>query len=469
MHNELAVRGSARSPAGIAGVRVEIGSTRQAAELSGPDRTRFESLIDTSTWRPSTAVLTVTALDRAGREAVESGNVSIEPYAAPATGKDAVAGTGTALHCRPLGDTAPHLPIKIRGWAYSRSGIDRVSVFLDGRSSHEAVYGLTRPHIQKALATPDALECGYYLLLDPYACEPGEHVVTVVATPREGLPVGLSRSFLCADDAGAARGEAEPSVPGEPSPRPTSVAIHAESSRELPGSATPAGNAVEARYRWVARLAAGRAVLDADRETEDLSGPLPFESDSFDLVICFEALDGVDDPERALGELCRVLRPRGLLVVSWRRSGALESALRTRFESVHAYRQEEYAASVVVSGDTSDDIELDLARSAAHADFVTISVASDGPLPELPGLALVGPGPIGELRQAAAGWRERALLAEAEAAAMLTERAQAQRGEERAFMFLRAEKERRRDAERALERRPIRRLRRYLSRVRGTS
>ena len=341
-------------------------------------------------------------------------------HVAPVTGKEAVAGGGTALHCRPIGPTAPHLPIKIRGWAYSRSGIERVEVFVDGRSRHEAIHGLTRPHLKEALGTPDAVESGYYLLLDPYVFEPGEHVLTVVATPTEGPPVAVSRSFLCTDDARAARGEGEPSVPAERAPRPRSA---------------------DARHPWVGRLAAGRAVLDADREAGDLSGPLPFESDSFDLVTCFDALGRAEEPDAALAELCRVLRPAGLLVASWRGSAGLEPSVRRRFENVRAYRQEDHAASVLV-------------------DAVTIAVASDGPLPELPGLAIVGPD---------AGWRERAFLAEAEAAANLTERAQAQRGEERAFMFLRAAEERLREAERALERRPLRRLRRRLSRLRGGS
>ncbi len=471
VHNELAVRGSAGSPAGIAEVRVELGSTSQAALISAPDGTRFESVIDTSTWDPATAVLTVTARDREGREAVQSGEVRVEPYAIPARGDEAVAGTGTALHCRPIGRTAPHLPVKIRGWAYSRAGIERVSVFLDGRSCHEALYGLTRPHIEKALATPDALECGYYVLLDPYVCERGEHVLTIVATPKEGPPVGLTSSFLCADDAGAPRGEAEPSVPAEPSPRPTSVPIHAGSSRRLPGSTEPSASAVEARHRWVAPLADGRAVLDVDRETEDLSGPLPFESHSFDLVICFEGLEGLDDPDAALSELSRVLRPGGLLVVSWRPPAELGPSLRRRFEDVCAYHQRECAAALIVSEDESAGVEVGFAQDAGpESETVPIAIASDGPIPAVAGLALLGgPDVPAELRETAAGWRERALLAEAEAAANLTERAQAQRGEERAFTFLRAEEERRRDAERALERRPLRRLRRYLSRLRGTS
>jgi ubiquinone/menaquinone biosynthesis C-methylase UbiE len=222
--------------------------------------------------------------------------IRISPYGEPVSGKEAVAGNGTALHCRPLGPTAPRLPVKVRGWAYDRSGIERVEVFLDGRSRHEALYGLTRPHIEKALGASDALECGYYVQLDPFTCEPGQHEITVVATPKEGPPVGVSRSFMCADDTPAVRGEAEPSRPEDPPPPPVSVPL-----------------------------------------------------------------------------------------------------------------------------------------GAAPAD--STSAPSDE---------------LAELRETVAAWKERALRAEAEAAAMLTERAQAQRGEERAFMFLRASEERRRDAERAL-------------------
>jgi hypothetical protein len=239
--------------------------------------------------------------------------IRIAPYVEPVSGKEAVAGNGTALHCRPLGPTAPRLPVKIRGWAYSVSGIERVEVFLDGRSRHEALYGLTRPHLEKALGSSDALECGYYVQLDPFACEPGEHEITVVATPKEGPPVGVSRSFVCADDTPAVRGEAEPSRPEDPPPPPKSAPLDA-----APAEATP--------------------------------------------------------------------------------------------------------------------------------------VRSDE---------------LAELRETAARWKERALRAEAEAAAMLTERAQAQRGEERAFMFLRASEEKRRSAERALERQPLERLRRLVARVRG--
>src|SRR5262249_13390641 len=43
---------------------------------------------------------------------------------------------------------------------------------------------------------------------------------------------------------------------------------------------------------------------------------LPFEADEFDLVVCFEAIEHVAEPEQVLDELARVLRPNGLLIVS---------------------------------------------------------------------------------------------------------------------------------------------------------
>ncbi|MGZ4249698.1 MAG: methyltransferase domain-containing protein [Solirubrobacteraceae bacterium] len=43
---------------------------------------------------------------------------------------------------------------------------------------------------------------------------------------------------------------------------------------------------------------------------------LPFDDDSFDVVVCFEAIEHTGDTERTLDQLDRVLRPNGLLFVS---------------------------------------------------------------------------------------------------------------------------------------------------------
>jgi SAM-dependent methyltransferase len=109
-----------------------------------------------------------------------------------------------------------------------------------------------------------------------------------------------------------------------------------------------------ARYRFAAQLARGRRVLDvasgegygaqilaaggagsvvgADVDEQAVAhararypdaefvvadvAKLPFEDDSFDLVVSFETIEHVPNPEGVLAELRRVLRPDGLLVIS---------------------------------------------------------------------------------------------------------------------------------------------------------
>lgn len=110
-----------------------------------------------------------------------------------------------------------------------------------------------------------------------------------------------------------------------------------------------------ARYRWAASFCDGRRVLDAGcgagygAELINRTGAesvmaidvsetalelarssvsegvtcqqgdvmaLPFDDATFEVVVCFEVIEHVDDPERALDELSRVLTPDGLLLVS---------------------------------------------------------------------------------------------------------------------------------------------------------
>jgi len=46
------------------------------------------------------------------------------------------------------------------------------------------------------------------------------------------------------------------------------------------------------------------------------AGALPFSDDSLDSVVCLEAIEHVADAAKVLGEIVRVLRPDGLLIVS---------------------------------------------------------------------------------------------------------------------------------------------------------
>ena len=48
------------------------------------------------------------------------------------------------------------------------------------------------------------------------------------------------------------------------------------------------------------------------------AGALPFPDDSFDVVTCLEALEFMPDPQAALSEMIRVLRPGGLLLTTIR-------------------------------------------------------------------------------------------------------------------------------------------------------
>ncbi len=44
---------------------------------------------------------------------------------------------------------------------------------------------------------------------------------------------------------------------------------------------------------------------------------LPFSSDSFDIVLLTEVIEHISDPARVLAEITRVLKPRGLLLMTW--------------------------------------------------------------------------------------------------------------------------------------------------------
>lgn len=60
-----------------------------------------------------------------------------------------------------------------------------------------------------------------------------------------------------------------------------------------------------------------RKLADAGKQgvvTRAAAETLPFENDSFDTVVCTLVLCTVEDPERALSEVARVLRPGGQLL-----------------------------------------------------------------------------------------------------------------------------------------------------------
>lgn len=64
----------------------------------------------------------------------------------------------------------------------------------------------------------------------------------------------------------------------------------------------------------IARKRAAELGRDVELREAD-AHELPFEDTSFDSVVCTYSLCGIPDPERAVGEMKRVLRPGGRLVL----------------------------------------------------------------------------------------------------------------------------------------------------------
>jgi SAM-dependent methyltransferase len=215
------------------------------------------------------------------------------------------------------------------------------------------------------------------------------------------------------------------------------------------------GHLVEAehmvRYLWAAQFAPGRRTLDAgsgmgygsrtlaeggadgvvgvDRdaavvelvrgeppagvsfEVGDLLS-LPFGADEFDYVVCFEAIEHVEDPQTVLDELRRVLRPDGLLAISTPNRDVympgnpfhlreltpneLEAELGRRFGTVTLRRQHTWIASAVLDDDSFrtggnaaiSDVEVRKAWGEEPGrETYTVALAGAGELPSGRGLA----------------------------------------------------------------------------------
>jgi SAM-dependent methyltransferase len=199
-----------------------------------------------------------------------------------------------------------------------------------------------------------------------------------------------------------------------------------------------------ARYWWAARLVPAKRVLDAGCGTGygsnilaesgaagvvglDIDGAvieaarrsahplvslevgdvrkLPFPDASFDVAVCFEVVEHLEEPERVLDELRRVLRADGILAVSSPnrdiyppgnphhkhefRPDELAQALSARFGHVRLIRQHDWLGSGVLedaafaSGETSEfDAVVRKAVSGAPGDeLYTLGLASTGALP----------------------------------------------------------------------------------------
>lgn len=209
------------------------------------------------------------------------------------------------------------------------------------------------------------------------------------------------------------------------------------------------------RYTWASQLAGGRDVLDAgcgtgygteilasagatravgvdisetaieyaressSREAaEFLTGnlhELPFEDDSFDMAVCFEVIEHVDDQPRAISELRRVLRPGGLLAISSPNRDVyppgnphhthefvpeeLREALAREFANVRLYRQSPWLASAILDDEQSqgtgpeNELTMKVVKIAAvepGGEVFTVALASDAEPASAEALAFMG-------------------------------------------------------------------------------
>jgi len=201
------------------------------------------------------------------------------------------------------------------------------------------------------------------------------------------------------------------------------------------------GRAVEpeqlARYRWAAQAASGKEVLDAGcgagRGTRILAeagaervtgvdpleenvaealrgagdvaqlvaadlGALPFAPSSFDVAVCFDVAEQVEQRVPLLDELDRVLREDGILLFSLfghpEPPGSLERELASRFSAVALHRQHTRLASVIVAGETSAQAgAAPSARVTASPDAgqapITLAVAGKRATPDLEDLVVL--------------------------------------------------------------------------------
>lgn len=207
------------------------------------------------------------------------------------------------------------------------------------------------------------------------------------------------------------------------------------------------------RYWWASQFAKGRRILDAGCGTGygsnilaaagatevtgvDISAPvieaaqpeaaggarfevgdigaLALDDASVDLVVCFETIEHVDDPEGALDELARVLAPDGLLIVSSPNRDAyppgnphhrreftpdeLGAELGRRFDQVTLIRQHDWTASAILDdagfaadgGATLSGVEVrKLVGHEPGRETYTLALATNGAPSEMrPTLAL---------------------------------------------------------------------------------
>ena len=523
-HNELRLAGRVSGMDELADVRVEIdGLVLHAARglpvASGDEATGFELRLDTRGWAPGPRQVRVVAEAAGARTTELTGDVDVRPFEEPRYTEDenreAIAAGRTAMWCeQPWLDGSADLvePLRVEGWAWCNTGVDNVTVYIDGALAVRALHGLARTHLRGPYGEAVAGGAGFAATLDPAECPPGWHQVAVVATGADDRSVGLAGPVLV-------RGQADAVEPREPAGGDVEPALTATLVADRYVPEAHVGYSFEpehhARYRWAAKLARDRTVLDAGCGTgfgseilarsgatrvdgfdvsleavehalrragelaEFVVGDLnriPFPDDAFELVTCFEAIEHVADPFRVMDELRRVVAPGGLVLVSTPNRGVyaagnphhlheltseeFATALRERFPHVVVLLQQTHSTSLIADpetfalADSAVALDVDVRKVASvnpGEEVYSVAVASDAPVPELPNIAVLGGAlDFAERQRESTAWQERALLSEAAAAAERVDAALALASQERSVRELASERARREEAQAAL-------------------
>jgi SAM-dependent methyltransferase len=514
MYNELALSGTAEGPATVEDVRVELdGRVYHAARglpRAGADGAGFELRVNTEGWRSGARHVRVVARDSAGAEAVVDGEVELQSFESPVYSDEeirpALESGRPAMWCETPwldGSKPVTAPVRVEGWAWSRAGISGVSVNIDGVTEVAALHGLTRPDLTERLGDEVGASAGFAVTLDEAECSPGWHRLTVVASATDGRNVGISGLVEC-----------RPEPKAESAGQPPKVSDTLTADRYVPE--VHVGYSFEpehhARYRWAALLARDQHVLDAGCGTgfgteilarsgarrvdafdvsveavEHARGRvagladvvvgdlhrIPFGDNSFGLATCFEAIEHVNDPQRALDELHRVLLPSGVLLVSTPNRGVypegnphhlhelsseeFEAAVRGRFRNVRLVRQQTHAASLLAGdetfgvADSSVPLEVQVRKVAGampREELYMVAVASDGELPDLPEFAVLGSAvDVAARMREAEAWTQRALSAERALAAQRVQARDSERARRTAEAATHAAEQARTEAE----------------------
>jgi 2-polyprenyl-3-methyl-5-hydroxy-6-metoxy-1,4-benzoquinol methylase len=146
----------------------------------------------------------------------------------------------------------------------------------------------------------------------------------------------------------------------------------------------------------VLKVASHSAPDNVRFEVADI-GRLPFDSGSFERVVCFETIEHVEDPDAALDELKRVLAPGGLLILSSPnpdrylpseehrqhryKPAELRAVLEARFKDVRLLQQHAMLASVtteqLVAGALVRPSVSSTVDAAAGSESYTLALAGD--------------------------------------------------------------------------------------------